>query len=105
MQSSPNDDTNSGTSSQELATSSAPIGTELQLVDDDSVLSPSPQDTEASEQTITSNVGSESESTRRYPQRQRHAPARYNDYVLSSIRDVCSEEGSNVREETIQDNS
>jgi len=67
MQSSPNDDTYSGTSSQELATS---IGTELQLVDDDddNVLSPSPQDTEASEQTITSDVGSESESTRRHPQ-------------------------------------
>ena len=33
MQSSLNDDTDSRTRSQELATSSAPVGTELQLVD------------------------------------------------------------------------
>ena len=87
MHSSLNDDTDSGTSSQELATFSTPIGIELQLVDDDddNVPSPSPQNTQASEQTIAvmlvqrvpGNIHSDKE---------RHAPAMYNDCFIKHLR-------------------
>ena len=63
----------------------------ITLVDDDDDESPSIPDTNSREQNF--NNDNSSSSTRRYPLRQRHAPARYNDYVLSSIRDVCSKEG------------
>ena len=73
-----------------------PVGTNLQLIDEDCNDDPCPQ--QPLEPAVSS---SEPNTGRRYPVRQRRAPARLNDYVLSSIQDVCFKEGGGVREEAM----
>ena len=69
-----------------------PVGTNLQLVDQDDDDFTRPQNT------VPPQVASEEPPNRRYPVRERRPPARLNDYVLSSIQDVCSKEGGDVRQ-------
>lgn len=75
------------TNHEHVVVASRPFGTNLQLIEDDDgddgITSPQHTSQATVEQTIS----------RRYPVRQRRPPARLNDYVLSSIRDVCSKEG------------
>ena len=77
-----------------------PVGTNLQLVDQDDDDFTRPQNTVPPQ--VASEVASEEPPNRRYPVRERRPPARLNDYVLSSIRDVCSKEGGDVRQAAIE---
>ena len=79
-------------STQEESPTPRTFGTTLELIDDD--------DNEATVPTTPQHaVISTDQGNRRYPLRQRHPPVRLNDYVLSSIWDVQSQEGSSVRVE------
>ena len=85
--------TSDNPSTQEELSTSKPFGTDLELIDGDDDTTPPTSQQQHSPEVLTEL------SNRRYPLRQRHPPVRFNDYVLSSVRDVHSEEGGSVRVE------
>jgi len=73
---------------QEESPTPRPFGINLELIDDDNE-----ETTVATPSQPAPVVTTDQSHSRRYPQRQRHPPVRLNDYVLSAVRDVNSQEG------------